>query len=88
MQEASLAGLIKTILIMIVVYYIFKFIFKYVLPILLVRYVEKRVSQMNPHNQNHQKSSVKEGTTIIDKKPQTNQPNHTYGEYVDYEEVE
>jgi len=56
--------------------------------------MKKMVHKMQEKAQNQQqsqqqKSNVREGETIIDKKPlKTNQSNNSVGEYVDYEEVD
>lgn len=84
MQQASLIGLLRTLLIIIAVYYAIKFFVKYMLPVLLVKYVQKKTGT---HVQNE--PTAKEGTTIIDKKPkEKNRVNDNVGEYVDYEEVD
>lgn len=84
MQEASFMGLIRTILIILTIYYVIKFFVKYIAPVLLVNYVQKKAGQ-----QVKEEPTVKEGTTVIDKKPQEkNIVNDNVGEYVDYEEVD
>ncbi|NJB82584.1 DUF4834 family protein [Wenyingzhuangia aestuarii] len=84
MQEASFMGLIRTLVIIIAVYYVLKFFMKYIAPILLVKYVQKQTGQ-----QVQKEPVTKEGTTTIDKKPQErNIVNDNVGEYVDYEEVD
>ncbi len=85
MQEASFMGLIRTILIILTIYYIFKFFMKYIAPALLVKYVQKKTGE----SYTQRPSSQKEGTTTIDKKPQNKKViNDNVGEYVDYEEVD
>lgn len=84
MQEASFMGLIRTLVIIIAVYYVLKFFMKYIAPVLLVKYVQKQTGQ-----QVQKEPVTKEGTTTIDKKPQErNIVNDNVGEYVDYEEVD
>ncbi|MDO6737803.1 DUF4834 domain-containing protein [Wenyingzhuangia sp. 2_MG-2023] len=85
MQEASVMGLIRTILIIMAIYYVAKFFMKYIAPVLLVKYVEKKTGQQ----QTKKETVTKEGTTTIDKKPQQNSTvSDNVGEYVDYEEVD
>ncbi len=85
MQEASFMGLIRTILILVAVYYIIKFFMKYIAPALLINYVQKKTGQQYTKEPNR----AKEGTTTIDKKPQeTKTVGDNVGEYVDYEEVD
>jgi hypothetical protein len=85
-------GLLRTIAIILLVYYGFKFLAKLFAPYLMKRMVnkmqEKAQNQFN-NQQQQQKSNVKEGETVIDKKPvKSNQSNNSVGEYVDYEEVD
>ena len=84
MQEAGFINFIRTLLIILAVYYIFKFFVKYVVPVLLVNYVQKKTGQ-----QVKKEPLEKEGTVTIDKKPsQNNVVNDNVGEYVDYEEID
>lgn len=84
MQQASFMGLIRTLLIIMAVYYVIKYFMKYIAPVLLVKYVQKQAGQ-----QVKREPVTKEGTTTIDKKPQEkSRINDNVGEYVDYEEVE
>lgn len=84
MQEAGIVNFIRTILIILAIYYIVKFFVKYVVPVLLVNYVQKKTGQ-----QVKKQPLEKEGTVTIDKKPtQNNVVNDNVGEYVDYEEID
>ncbi|MGY5355992.1 DUF4834 domain-containing protein [Wenyingzhuangia sp. IMCC45467] len=84
MQEAGFINFIRTLLIILAVYYIFKFFVKYVVPVLLVNYVQKKTGQ-----QPKKEPLEKEGTVTIDKKPkQDNIVDDNVGEYVDYEEID
>jgi len=83
-------GLLKTIAILIIVYYIFKFFSKYIAPIFLkkvISNVEKKYREQQ-QNQNNATPDGKVGETVIEKKPSVNnEGNKNVGEYVDYEEV-
>ncbi len=84
MQEAGILNFIRTILIILAVYYIIKFFVKYVMPVLLVNYVQKKTGQ-----QVKKEPLEKEGTVTIDKKPQQKSTiDDNVGEYVDYEEID
>ncbi len=91
-QEASATGLLKTVLIILVVYFGFKILARLFAPILL-RFVAKKAEQKfggfkNQANQKQQQAQ-KEGETVIDKMPNQNkQSNSKVGEYVDYEEID
>ncbi|WP_062060304.1 DUF4834 family protein [Aquimarina longa] len=91
MQEASLQGVLMTILIIILVYYGLKILTRLFGPLLL-RYVTKKAGekfqqQFNQHQQPNQSSS-KEGEITIEKKPKKNSSNKDVGEYIDYEEID
>lgn len=82
-------GLLRTIAIILLVYYVFKYLTKLFAPYLMKRMVNKMQEKARNQHQNQQQPNVKVGETIIDKKPQgTNQSNDSVGEYVDYEEVD
>lgn len=93
--EASVMGLLRTILILLLIYFGVKILARLFAPILL-RFVAKKAERKfgeqfggyNPQNmQNPNKR--KEGETVIDKMPeQSSQSNDKVGEYIDYEEVE
>ncbi|NRR93095.1 DUF4834 family protein [Winogradskyella undariae] len=95
-QEASAMGLLKTILIIVLVYFGFKILARLFSPFLL-KFVAKKAEEkfggqfggfQNP-NQQRQEQKQKEGETVIDKMPNKNSSsNPNVGEYVDYEEIE
>lgn len=95
-QEASAMGLLRTILIILLVYFGFKILARLLAPFLL-RFVAKKAEQKfgeqfkdfkNKSNQQQQQNQ-KEGETVIDKMPNQNKPsNSEVGEYVDYEEID
>lgn len=89
-------GLLRTILIILLVYFGFKILARLFAPILM-RFVAKKAEQkfgqqfggfQNP-NQQRQQQKQKEGETVIDKMPNTNKSsNEKVGEYIDYEEID
>ncbi|MBC3846599.1 DUF4834 family protein [Winogradskyella echinorum] len=95
-QEASVMGLLKTVLIILLVYFGFKILARLFAPLLL-RFVAKKAEQkfgqqfggfQNQTNQRQQQKH-KEGETVIDKMPNQNRSsNSKVGEYVDYEEID
>ena len=88
MQEASVQGLLRTIGIILVVYYVLKVIGRFAAPII----IKKAASKFEERVKNQQQSSEpqsKVGETVIDKKPGSSKSsNDSVGEYVDYEEVD
>ena len=83
-------GLLKTIAILIIVYYILKFFSKYIAPIFLKKVISNVEKKFREQQQNQYNSTPegKVGETVIEKKPSVkNEGNKNVGEYVDYEEV-
>ena len=92
MQEASLTGLFRTLLIIFMVYYGLKIIGRLVFPMVFKSFVgkfEERVRNQQQQQQQQPQTNEKIGETIIDKKPITpKESNKDVGDYVDYEEVD
>ena len=90
MQQAGPMNFFRTIIVILLIYYIFKFLAKLFAPYLMKKMVSKMQEKaQNQHQNQHQQANVKEGETIIDKKPvKSTQSNNSVGEYVDYEEVD
>ena len=90
MEEASVQGFLRTILILILVYYALKLLGRILFPVLFqkaVRNFEDKVRQQQ--DQANSQDQVREGETVIDRKPKPQQEsNNNVGEYVDYEEID
>ena len=91
MQYASFTGLMRTLLIILLIYYGVKILSRLLAPYLmkyLSKKVEKRFGQQFGGYQ-AQEPSKKEGEVSIDKMP-NKQPssNKKVGEYVDFEEID
>ena len=92
MQYASFVGFMRTILIILLIYYGVKILSKIFAPYLL-RYVSKKAEQKFGQQFSQQrppeKAKEKEGEISIDKIPsQSKASNKDVGEYVDYEEID
>ena len=91
MQEAGFVNFLRTILIIIASYYVFKIVVRFAFPLLMKRFmgkVEKKFQEQQGQYQEKQ-PSAKVGETIIDKKPNSDKKtNDNVGEYVDYEDVD
>ena len=89
---ASVYGLLRTILILLLIYFGIKILARLFAPILL-KFVAKKASerfgqQFGQQTQQPRKNH-KDGETIIDKMPQRNTTsNKDVGEYIDFEEIE
>lgn len=88
-------GLLKTIFFILLFYYGFKFLAKLFAPFLIKKAAEtiqKKAEQQfggQQRQRQEQTSSVKEGETIIDKKPGSeHESKKSVGEYVDFEEID
>ena len=93
MQQAELMGFLRTLLIILIVYYSFRFLARIFAPLLLKKVVGNMQAKAKKHhqqkNQQSENSSTKEGETIIDKNPNSKtQGNNSVGEYVDFDEID
>ncbi|NRA91759.1 MAG: DUF4834 family protein [Psychroserpens sp.] len=90
-QTASIVGFLRTILIILLIYYGIKILTRIFAPY-MVRYMSKKMQDKfeGQFQQPYQKqSNYKEGETVIDKVPQRpKSSDKKVGEYVDYEEIE
>jgi len=90
MYEASVQGLLRTILIFVIIYYAVKLIGRFVFPLFIKRFVskfEQRVKEQQ--GQNNPRNDIKVGETVIDKTTvKRTKENNDIGEYVDFEEVD
>jgi bacteriorhodopsin len=85
---AEMTGFLRTIFVLILIYYVLKFASKYILPILLKNFIRKAQEQQQ-NAQGNPRSNAKEGETIVDKAPKSKKAdNNQVGEYVDFEEIE
>lgn len=89
--------LLRTIAIIIIVYYGFKFLFRIVFPFLITRWANKKMQEFQQNTQNQFKSQEEakqfakqnEGKVKIKSTTKNNKPESDgLGDYVDYEEVE
>ncbi len=87
-------GLLKFILGVIIVYYVFKLAFRFLLPVFIKNQVKKmnqqqeqaRWSNKNQQKQQEGKVTIEYAPSGKNEKRRDNQTQH--GEYVDYEELE
>jgi hypothetical protein len=90
LQYASVTGFLRTILIILLVYYGIKVLSRILAPVFF-KYVSKKAEQKFGQQFGDFQSKrppVKEGETTIDKMPKTKASNKDVGEYVDYEEID
>lgn len=90
METASFESVLKTILIILLIYFGFKIFIKWFGPKIL-RYFLKKIGakfqqQFDPQAKTKTK---KKGEVIIEKKPKSGRkPDKDVGEYIDYEEID
>ena len=88
LQYASFVGFIRTILIIMMIWYGIKILSRLFAPYFM-RFVAKKAEQKFGQQQNRQQPQQKEGETTVDKAPeQTKTSNKNVGEYVDYEDID
>jgi len=82
-------GLIQTILIIILVFYVIKFFFRLLIPILIKRYTDRlHDSFQKGFYKNYEEKDISNGKVVIEKKKlSTNKESDNLGDYVDFEEV-
>ncbi|WP_233901177.1 DUF4834 family protein [Tenacibaculum piscium] len=104
LNEAGPMNFLRTILILVLIYYTGKFLMKLFGPYLLKKAVDKvqkkakqqfNNQQQNQQNRsyNQQQNDVEIGKTVVDKKPENSsknirKSNDSVGEYVDFEEID
>lgn len=90
-------GILRTIIIILIIYYGFRFLTKYIFPFLLKNWMEKKMNEFQNQSQQQFKEQQKaqqfakehEGEVKIKTKPSKNrQDTDGVGDFVDYEEVE
>lgn len=91
-QFASIQGLIRTILIILLIYFGVKILARLFSPFLakfVIKKAEQRFGQQfNNQKQRRQESVKKEGEVTIDKIPNRKASNKDVGDYVDFEEID
>ncbi len=83
-----LVGFLRTIIIIVLIYYGIKLISKYILPMLIDKGVKNMQQKMQNQQGQNQKPSRPEGEVTIEKNKNDKWNSANQGEYVDFEEVE
>ena len=93
LYEASLMGFLRTVLIILLIYYGLKIISRLLAPYML-KYLSKKAEkrfggEFRGFNYHYPPKPKKEGEVTIDKVPERDKSsNKDVGEYVDYEEID
>ena len=89
MQEAAFVNFIRTIVIIMLVYYGLKIIGRFVFPMLLKRTMSKMEERFKEQQGAASPPEEEVGKTTIDTKPTTQKKStDDSGDYIDFEEVE
>ncbi len=95
-QEASMMGLLRTILIILLVWFGLKILARLFAPY-LIKFVAKKAEErfgqqfggFQNQSQQHNEQKRRAGETVIDKMPERHKSsNDEVGEYIDYEEID
>ena len=82
-------GFLRTIAIIVIIYYVFKYVMRLLAPFLMKKMADKMADKMGGqfHNQ-YQEPQKQEGeVTVEGKKNKNSKFSDSEGEYVDYEEI-
>jgi hypothetical protein len=84
-----LVGFVRTILIIVIIYYAIRLFARYVLPLLVDKGIKNMHQKMQDQQFQNQRSSRREGEVTIETNKTTRSRNsQPEGDYVDFEEVD
>lgn len=86
--EAGLISVARTILIIVVVYYLVKYVMRILLPFILKHILKKQVSSYNSRMHKKYEGKEKEGEVHIKSNTTAKSRQDDLGDYVEYEEIE
>lgn len=85
----TIVSFLRTLLIIMVIWYGFRLVSRYVLPLLMNKTMKNMQSRMEEQFRQQQRSQRSEGEVTLENNRNKNNPAKTNeGEYVDFEEVE
>ena len=88
-HQAGPMNFLRTLLIILLIYYITKFVVRLFGPFLLKKVIDKAQKKAQRRYGNGEETTVEEGKTVIDRKAtNVKKSNNDVGEYVDFEEIE
>lgn len=84
-----LVGFLRTVVVIVIIYFGIKMVTKYLLPMLIDKGVKNMQQKMQDQQRQNQGSKRPEGEVTIESKNKNDQQNNqNRGEYVDFEEVD
>lgn len=88
LQFASVPGFLRTILIILLIYYGIKVLSRLFAPFLMKFVAKKAEQRFGSQFNTKEEPQKKEGEVTIDKVPNTKSSNKNVGDYIDYEEID
>lgn len=83
-----LVNFIRTLIIILVIWFGIRLFRKYVLPMLIDKGVKNMQEKMHRQQRQNERSDRSEGEVTIEKKRRNNKHGSNEGEYVDFEEID
>ena len=83
-----ITNFLRTIFVILIIWYGIKLFTKYVVPKMLHRTVKNMQSKMEEQFRHQQRPFRQEGEVTVEKNPNQNRNTSPKGEYVDFEEVD
>ena len=84
-----LVNFLRTLFIIVIIYYGIKFISRYIFPMLVDKGIKNMQQKMQDQQRQNQRSTRPPGDVTIEGNPQTSKSrSQIKGEYVDFEEVD
>ena len=83
-----ITSFLRTLFIIIIIWYGIKLVAKYILPMVLHKTMKNMQSKVEEEVRERQRSNRPEGEVTIERNPNNNRDKLREGEYVDFEEVD
>lgn len=83
-----LVGFLRTVFIILIIYFAIRLISKYVIPILFQKEIKNIQDKMNQQQREQQRQNKQQGDVTVQYNPNKSSKSNNQGEYVDFEEVE
>ncbi|MEQ8907587.1 MAG: hypothetical protein RIC95_00210 [Vicingaceae bacterium] len=86
LQEAGLVSFLRTIVILLAIFYGARLIFRFLIPFLLKRFIKKQQNKYSAYSQSQQ--DRQEGEVHIKTNQKNRDEKNHLGDYVEYEEID
>lgn len=90
MDTASLGGFLRTLLLIVVLYYVFRFVVKYLFPLLIYKAAKKAEQNFQQRQQDFYNQHTNHYTKSTKQTKESGKPKEKkkVGEYIDFEEID